>query len=270
MGSDASPPGAGDGLPEPLRRLVAALPGTTARDLLPDLPGRLVVPADGAGGAGARPAAVLLLISPGPGGPAGPGGRGAAGLDVVLVERAGGRGAHAGQVAFPGGGVDPGDASTAAAALREAREETGLDPTGVHLLGSWPALPVPVSRYVVEPVLGWQPVPTALAPGDPREIAGVRRVPLAVLADPGHRVAVTHRTPTGAPSGGAAGALGGGAAGAPSGGTATTPAFVVDELLVWGFTGMLLDALLRLSGLHRPWDRSAVVDLPARWAGSPG
>ena len=61
---------------------------------------------------------------------------------------------HPGQVSFPGGSIDPGE-TPREAALREAEEETGLDPAGVEVFGELPELWLPPSNFAVTPVLGW-------------------------------------------------------------------------------------------------------------------
>lgn len=244
-------------LPAPVRALVAVLPSLTAADLLPGVPSRTLAGEP-------RDAAVLVLLSGGPdGGPDGgsggsgdgtDGGQAGRALRVVLIERSA-RGVHGGQAAFPGGGTEPGDASPAATALREAAEEVRLDPAAVTVLGVLPALPVPVSGYLVTPVLAWQAEPSALAVGDPAEVVAVHRVPLAVLADPARRVRVRGPVPAGAVQAGTA----------PAGATQrwTGPGFVLDDLLVWGFTALLLDSLLRTAGLERAWGPGRLVDAPA-------
>src|SRR5262249_36032452 len=131
---------------------------------------------------GGRPSAVLILFGEGPQGP-----------DVLLIERARTLNSHAGQPAFPGGGADPGDGGPAGTALREAAEEVGLDPAGVRVLATLPALHIPVSRYDVTPVVGWWHTPVAVAPVDAREVAAVERVPVAELVDPANRFRVRHR-----------------------------------------------------------------------------
>lgn len=158
--------------------------------------------------------------------------------DLLLIERAHDLRSHAGQPAFPGGALDPDDDGPVAAALREAVEETGLDPAGVAPFGTLPALFLPPSGYVVTPVLGWWREPSPVGVVDPAEVASVHRVPVADLVDPAHRVRVRH----------------------PSG--YVGPGFAVSGLLVWGFTAGLIDRLLRLTGWEQPWDTERWADLP--------
>jgi 8-oxo-dGTP pyrophosphatase MutT (NUDIX family) len=205
-------------LPEWLTPVADLVAGTRAEDLT-----RFVPPPSGG-----RGSAVLILFGADPDG----------GPDVLLIERARDMRSHAGQPAFPGGGIDPTDATPIAAALREAVEETGLDPAGVAVFGTLPDLWVPVSGYVVTPVLAWWRNPSPVSAVDPAEVASVHRVPVAELVDPDNRVRVRH----------------------PSG--YVGPGFAVRGLLVWGFTAGILDRLLDLVGWARPWDPDRVVDLP--------
>jgi 8-oxo-dGTP pyrophosphatase MutT (NUDIX family) len=176
--------------------------------------------------AGGRAAAVLVLVGPGPAGP-----------DLLLIERAADLRDHPGQPAFPGGSIDAGDDGPVGAALREAAEETGLDPAGVQVLAVLPELYIPRTGFRVTPVLGWWAEPGPVAPGDPAEIAAVVRVPVAELASPANRIMIAY-------PGGREG-----------------PAFRVAGLLVWGFTAAVLDRLLALSGWEQPWDTGAVTAL---------
>lgn len=205
-----------------LRPLLAGVRDTDAARLSHH---RIAAPAD------ARPAAVLILF-----------GEQAYGPDVLLVERASTLRDHAGQVAFPGGGADCTDAGPVATALREAAEETGLDPAGVTPIALLPDLFIPPSGFLVTPVVAHWTRPSAVHAADPGETATVARVPLAELADPAHRLRVGH----------------------PSG--FVGPAFTVAGLLVWGFTGGLLSALLDLGGWARPWDTDRVQDLESAWS----
>ncbi|MGH3745101.1 MAG: NUDIX hydrolase [Mycobacteriales bacterium] len=191
---------------------------------------RFEPPVDGT----ARSSAVLILVGEGPSGP-----------DVLLIARAASLREHAGQVAFPGGGRDEGDDFPVGTALREAVEETGLDPAGVVPLAELPALWVPRSNYAVTPVLAWWAEPSTVTAQDPAETAAVARVPLAVLADPAVRGTVA------------------GISGWRS------PAFILPDLFVWGFTAGLLDRLLEMGGFAREWDRERIVDLPDAVAGRP-
>jgi 8-oxo-dGTP pyrophosphatase MutT (NUDIX family) len=104
------------------------------------------------------------------------------GLQVLLTERTAHLSDHAGQISFPGGRVEADDASNAAAALRETREEVGLDSARVAVLGELAHYET-VTGYRVTPIVGWVEPPFELAP-DPFEVADVFEVPLAFLLDP--------------------------------------------------------------------------------------
>jgi 8-oxo-dGTP pyrophosphatase MutT (NUDIX family) len=156
--------------------------------------------------------------------------------DVLLIQRASTMRSHAGQPAFPGGALDD-DEDAAAAALREAQEETGLDPSGVVVFGALPDLWVHVTNYVVTPVLGWWRTPSPILAQDPAEVESVHRVPIADLVDPANRCRVLH----------------------PSG--FVGPGFQVEGMLVWGFTGGILSTLLDTMGWSVPWDESRIVPL---------
>jgi 8-oxo-dGTP pyrophosphatase MutT (NUDIX family) len=210
-----------------LRGLVAA-----TDDLDPAVWSRFTRPMDGA-----RDAAVLILFGEQEHGP-----------DVLLQLRADGTSTHSGQVAFPGGAAESDDEGPVATALREAVEETGVDPSGVRPLAVLPSLGIPVSGFHVTPVLAYWAQPSRVWAVDPAETQAVARVPIDVLADPANRFQVTH----------------------PSGFTA--PAFSLPGMLVWGFTAGLLTMILAIGGWEQPWDTSDVRDLEAAWrqAGAPG
>lgn len=171
-----------------------------------------------------RQSAVLVLLGESDGGP-----------DVLLIERAAQMRSHAGQPAFPGGAVDPEDDGPVAAALREAQEETGVDPRGVAVLGTLPQMWVPPSGFAVTPVLGWWHQPSPVGVVDPGEVARVARIPVVDLVEPANRVRVGH----------------------PSG--YVGPGFEVGGMLVWGFTAGLLDRILSLAGLEEPWQPGRMV-----------
>lgn len=127
---------------------------------------------------GTRPAAVLVGLVDHPRRPT-----------ILLTRRTAHLAAHAGQVAFPGGRCEPDDPGPVATALREAREETGLDPAAVTVLGRLDCY-VTVTGFLVTPVVGIAPPPLALSL-DPREVAAAFEVPLAEVLTPGR----LHRRP---------------------------------------------------------------------------
>lgn len=107
------------------------------------------------------------------------------GLTVLLTQRSATLPQHPGQISFPGGRVEPDDASHAAAALREAHEEVGLPPGRVTVLGELASYQT-VTGYAVTPVVGWVEPPFPLVP-DPVEVADVFEVPLAFVLEPRHQ-----------------------------------------------------------------------------------
>lgn len=184
-----------------------------------------------------RDAAVLVLFS----GPA----VGAPGTlpddaDLLVTVRASTLRHHAGQAAFPGGAADPDDDGPIHTALREATEETGIDATRLHPLATLERMFIPPSGFHVVPVLSYSPDPGPVAVVDSSETALVARVPVRAFVNPENRIMVYRRENTRRSAG---------------------PAFLLNEMLVWGFTGQIIAAMLDVAGWAKPWDTDNVREL---------
>lgn len=152
-----------------LARISRALAGSAPASSDYDLNPGIVLPE----GRKLIPAAVLMPIIDTDGGPR-----------VILTKRSARLKHHPGQVAFPGGRIDPTDADAAAAALRESDEEIGLRPDNVEILGQLPPHET-VTSYSVTPFVGRIRAPfTPVA--EAGEVAEVFSVPLAFVMDPGN------------------------------------------------------------------------------------
>ena len=160
--------------------------------------------------------------------------------DLLLTVRAATLRHHAGQAAFPGGASDAGDDGPVATALREAREETGIDTGRLHPLVTMERTFIAPSGFHVVPVLAYSPDPGPVAVVDQAETAMVARVPVRAFINPANRLMVYRRTFSRRFAG---------------------PAFLLNEMLVWGFTGQVISAMLDVAGWAKPWDTSDIREL---------
>jgi 8-oxo-dGTP pyrophosphatase MutT (NUDIX family) len=181
-----------------------------------------------------RRGAVLMLLAQ-------PVGEGPESATQLLTQRSHQMRTHPGQVSFTGGSIDAGE-TPVEAALREAEEETGLDPTGVEVFGELPELWLPPSNFAVTPVLGWWHSPSPVSVVDPGEVHAIHLVPIAELLRPDHRINVRH----------------------PSGWMG--PAFLIGpdrDVILWGFTAGVITRLFDYLGWATPWTDYEVRDLPS-------
>ena len=189
-----------------------------------------------------RDAAVLVLFS-------GPEDSATGGLpddaDLLVTVRASTLRHHAGQAAFPGGAADPGDDGPVFTALREAREETGIDTARLRPLATLERMFIPPSGFHVVPVLAYSPDPGPVGVVDPGETAIVARVPVRAFINPDNRLMVYRQQNTSRFAG---------------------PAFLLNQMLVWGFTGQVISAMLDVAGWAKPWNTSDLRELDAAMA----
>lgn len=155
---------------------------------------------------------------------------------ILLTHRAPTLRNHSGQMAFPGGRLEPDDAGPVDAALREAHEETGLEPSRVETLAVLESIAVGPSGHPVNPVLAYAEDPGDVWCASPEENDDVFFVDLEQLIDPDNRFRVARLGWSG-------------------------PAFDVGGYVVWGFTASLLAVMIREAGWEEPWEHKDAVDL---------
>lgn len=143
---------------------------------------------------------------------------------------------HSGQMAFPGGRIDPEDRGPVDAALREATEETGLQRHRVTPLAVLDVVVTGGSGKRVRPVIAYAADPGDVHPASEIETDDVFFVPIAQLVDPAKRLTVQFQAWSG-------------------------PAFWAGCYLVWGFTGGVIARLLDAAGWSRPWDAGTLHPL---------
>jgi len=189
------------------------LPGTTAQNMMAPVtrPEQMKGISDFSK---ARMAAVLILLYPGKND-----------LMLPFIKRPEYDGVHSGQIAFPGGKSEKSDHDITFTALREAYEETGINPGAVSVIGKLTDLYVPPSNYLVTPVVGFSVKKPAFVT-DPLEVAALYQFRLKDILNPGNR---RHETLYGAGNR-----------------LIRVPCFKTNNQVIWGATAMILAELVQL------------------------
>lgn len=141
---------------------------------------------------------------------------------IVLIVRNSYKGVHSSQIAFPGGKVEVYDATIEQAAIRETKEEIGIDSEEIHVVRAFSEVYIPPSNFRVFPFLGYCKAEPTFIP-DPREVAGIIELSLDDFLDENHvevkRISASYAQDVDVPS------------------------FIVGEHIVWGATAMMLSEL---------------------------
>lgn len=155
-------------------------------------------------------------------------------IGLVLMRRPDYNGIHSGQISFPGGKYEDDDKSLIYTALREAKEEIGIDPVLVQILGQLTELYIPPSNFIVTPVVGYMPFRPKFK-ADPKEVAAVIEIRISDLLNKSNiqkkKMKLRH------------------------GFSLKVPSFFIDGNIIWGATAMILSEfciIIRETGIQEP------------------
>lgn len=193
--------------------LTQPLPGEEAHlELAPS--GRLTTPNYSNQFLNARKAAVLALLEDFQSDP-----------HLVVIQRTEYEGVHSGQISLPGGKKDKADVNASATALRETQEEIGVAEKDILLLGALSEIYIPPSNFLVQPFVGLAQTSLQLIPEE-KEVKQIHRIALSALLSPNsiQQTEISFK----------------------SGYIIKTPAFVINDIVIWGATAMVVNELLRL------------------------
>lgn len=187
--------------------LIVPLPGAKAQHLMSP-PQRIAHPHTGIK---PRDSAILILMYPTP-----------HGIHIPFTLRLHTLAHHAGEISFPGGGVEEKDPTLTHTALRETAEEMGIDEHAVNVLGQLTPLYVSASQNMIQPIIGWLDARPTFSPS-PYEVERIIEVPLTTLLDP-RTVGEYHRNKHGQ--------------------ILTVPCYRIDTECIWGATAMILSEFI--------------------------
>ena len=190
-----------------LQRLSQPLPGLESQLLMAGKK-RLKIPFTNNQASVARPSGVLILLYPDKGE-----------ICFVLIRRPDYTGVHSGQISLPGGKFEPHDKDLIETAIREAKEEVGIKPSAVNIIGTLTPLYIAPSNYMVTPVVGWTDQRPEFMK-DPREVDEIIEISLSDFLDDCNIQTKRIRLFMGI--------------------SANFPCYYIDGTIIWGATAMIL------------------------------
>lgn len=142
---------------------------------------------------------------------------------LIITERQTYEGKHSGQMSFPGGKIEPYDESALHAALRETREEIGIEKDAIEVVGKLSDVYIPVSNFLVHPYLGWMNQPPVFSRNE-REVKSIISVSTNALKQTENRIVTTINGGDGIR-------------------LKDVPAFHIDGKIIWGATALMLNEI---------------------------